>query len=103
MYTRIKEAVFKTIEDFNQQLVDSERLEQSMETVIGGKDGKLDSLQLLNFLFDIENSILNEIGIKVEILNEEILAQKVYPFENISTLIDYIQVILNSNNINKTT
>jgi len=93
---RILRAIFTAVEDLNQQLPPEEQLEQSTDTVLLGKAGKLDSLGLVNLVVAVEEQVEKDFGVTITLADERALSQKSSPFRTIGTLADYIQNLMDN-------
>lgn len=90
----VVEVIFWAIEDLNQQLPEKDRLEKSLETVLFGKAGKLDSLGFVNLIVAVEQRIQEETGQAIALADERAMSQKESPFRTVDTLANYIMSIL---------
>ncbi len=90
----IEKIIFNSIDEINDQLPEKQQLLKSSKTVLFGKDGKLDSLGLVNLLVIIEQNIDDEFKIMITIADEKAMSQKRSPFRTIDTLVNYIDLIL---------
>ena len=88
-----------SVKEMNEELPKEQQLRQSTKTVLFGKDGKLDSLGLVSFLVTIEQNIEDEFDVSITIADERAMSQKHSPFRTISTLADYIDMLLRENQI----
>ena len=95
----IENLIITSIKEINEQLSQQQQLGQSTETVLYGKNGKLDSLGLVNLLVIIEQNIEDEFDVSITIADERAMSQKHSPFRTIGTLTDYINIFLNENKI----
>ena len=93
MYKKVVEKILQAIEEINDQLPQKQKLAQSTSTVLFGKDGKLDSLGLVNLLVIIEQNIEDEFDISITIADERAMSQKHSPFRTIGTLAKYINML----------
>ena len=75
----------------NNNLSKDNKLGLSKKTILFGKDGKLDSLGLVNLLVIMEQNIEDEFDVIITIADERALSQKRSPFRTIGTLADYIE------------
>ena len=91
---QVSQIIFDTIEEINQQLPEGSRLQKSKETILLGKNGKLDSLGLVNFIVATEQRVEDELGTIITLADEKAMSQKVSPFKSINTLINYITELL---------
>jgi D-alanine--poly(phosphoribitol) ligase subunit 2 len=90
----IENVVINTVREINEQLPQEQQLGQSTETVLYGKNGKLDSLGLVNLLVIIEQNIEDEFDVSITIADERAMSQKHSPFRTIGSLADYIEMLL---------
>ena len=75
MRDRIINIIFKAIDEVNTGLAPDERLAKSEQTVLFGKEGKLDSLGVLNFVLTAEQGMNVEFD-RVMSLTEGVLADQ---------------------------
>ena len=66
----------------------------SMDTVLYGDDGLLDSIQLVNLIVAVEQRVEEEMGFSVAIADEKAISQRNSPFRTVGTLCDYISGIV---------
>ena len=97
----IENLIINAVKEINEQLPQEQQLGQSTKTVLFGKDGKLDSLGLVNFLVIIEQNIEDEFDVSFTIADERAMSQKRSPFRTIGTLADYIDMHLKENQISE--
>lgn len=92
---RVIQAIFRAVDELNQQLPKKQRLGKSVDTFLFGDSGVLDSLGLVNLIVTIEQIIEEEFGVAVTLSDEKVLSQKDNsPFETIERLADYISLLL---------
>jgi hypothetical protein len=98
---RIIKAIFCAIDELNQDLMESQRIEKSLDLELTGKHSKLDSMAFLSFLLIVEAQIEKEYGIAIQVIDEDILAQqKVNPFATISSFMFYLSYLIDAHIIN---
>lgn len=90
----INQLIFKAADEINEQLPKEQQLKKSTKTVLFGRDGKLDSLGLVNLLVIIEQNIEDELDVSITIADERAMSQKHSPFRTIGTLSNYIDMLL---------
>jgi len=90
----IENLIITSVKEINEQSPQEQQLGQSRESVLYGKDGKLDSLGLVNLLVIIEQNIEDEFDVSITIADEKAMSQKHSPFRTIGTLTDYIDILL---------
>jgi acyl carrier protein len=96
----ILKLLFDSIDEMNLDLDPKEKIVKDENTVVFGKDSSLDSIGLVNFITIIEEHLENETGNFVTIADERALSLEDSPFKTIGTLKNYIEVLLNEQQIN---
>ncbi len=91
---RVIEAIFGAVEGVNEQLPEKNQLEKSVDTILFGKSGKLDSLGFVNLIVAVEEKIEEEFGVMLTLADERAMSQKRSPFKSIKTLAGYILQLL---------
>jgi acyl carrier protein len=94
---KIINAIFDAVELLNEQLPREQQLERSIDAVLFGKEGKLDSIGLVNLIVAVEENIEEEFGIIVTLADEKAMSQKKNPFQSLKSLADYIKILLAEN------
>ncbi len=90
---KIEQLIFRTIEEINSQLPKDQQLVPSSKTALYGRNGKLDSLGLVNLLVVIEQNIEDEFDVSITIADERAMSQNNSPFRTIGTLANYIDML----------
>ena len=90
----IETVIINSIKELNNNLSKDNKLELSKKTILFGKDGKLDSLGLVNLLVIMEQNIEDEFDVSITIADERAMSQKYSPFRTIGSLADYIEMLL---------
>lgn len=91
---QILRLIFSAVNEINQQLPKDQQLVKSIDTVLFGQQGKLDSLGLVNLIVATEQKIEEELGVAITIADEKAMSQKHNPFKTIGSLSDYISLLL---------
>jgi acyl carrier protein len=89
----IQQIIFNALEMSNHARDEHEKIPIGPETALYGKDGHLDSMGLVGFLIDVEESLQDE-GIRISLSDERAMSQKNSPFRDVPTLVDYISQII---------
>ncbi len=92
--SRILNAIYKAIDEINQQLPADKRLGKSPDTVLYSKSGVLDSLGFVNLILTTEDSIADEFGVTINIADKVAAKSETNPFRTVTTLSDYIGSLL---------
>jgi len=95
---RIAELVFAAVDEVNQQLPRAKRLEKSEATLLTGEGASLDSLGLVNLLFNTEQKIESALGVSVT-LAEDGAAAPGDAFRTLASFTDFVHsVVVNKRN-----
>lgn len=92
---KIIKSIFLAVEEVAEQLPDNRRLEKNLDIILYGQNGMLDSLELVNLIMAVENKISEEFGINITLADEKAMSQENSPFRTLSSLYNYICLILN--------
>ena len=91
---KILEGIYAAIDEVNEQLPEGQNLEKSLETVLLGSSGKLESVNLVNLLVAIEENIEETFGIPISITDERAVSEKNSPFRTVETLCNFMLNLL---------
>jgi D-alanine--poly(phosphoribitol) ligase subunit 2 len=91
---RILQTIYSAVDEINEQLPEGKTLDKSPDTVLFGNSGKLDSLGLVSLIVTVEQSIQEGFGAEITLADERALSQRNSPFRTISTLSEYISLLL---------
>ena len=86
--------VLKALRKLNQQLPDDRHIKISSDTILFGKEGELDSLELVTLIILVEDQIADKLGVEVTIADEKAMSLKNSPFRSVNTLSDYVDQLL---------
>ena len=92
----VLKVMFSVIDEINETLPPDQQLEKSVETDLFGKQGKLDSIGLVNLIVSLEQGIADEFGLAVTLADEKAFSQKTSPFRTVDSLADYVMERLKS-------
>ena len=93
-HEQIQATVLAAVQEANRQLPPGSQLDATVETVLFGRDGKLDSLGLVNLILEVERGLEEELGVSIVLADEKAFSQKSSPFRTVQALIDYIVELL---------
>ena len=91
---KIIQLVLSAVDEINEQLPHGKKLGTSIDTVLFGKSGQLDSLGLVNLIIATEQILQEKLEVTVTLADQRAMSQKSSPFRTIGTLADYISLIL---------
>ena len=63
-------------------------------TSIFGKDGALDSIQLVNLIMEVEQRVNEHYGTTISIADDRAMSQERSPFRRIGSLADYVSLLV---------
>lgn len=93
---RILKAVYAAVDELNKQLPKGAVIEKSTDAILYGKLGKLESLDFVTFIMEVESKIKDEFGIDLVMTDENLLSKQHSPFSTLGTLTDYLDDLLNA-------
>ena len=86
----ILKLIYSIIDEHNLLNPEDLKLEKSLKTSLFGNESNLDSLGLVNFLVEVENTIKINIDQDICVINEELFLDENGPYDNVETLLEYI-------------
>src|SRR5215467_7914234 len=97
---RIAKAVYAAVDEVNQQLPAGVEIEKTLDAPLYGASGKLESLDFVTLIMEVEEKINSEFGTNITIADENLLSKEKSPFSTLGTLIDYLQELLQEQEAN---
>lgn len=94
MKERIVQAIFRAVDEVNEQLPREYRLQKSIETALFGRKGGLDSLGLVTMIVAVEQKVEEEFTVTITLADEKLMSQKYNPFQTIGSLANHISTLL---------
>lgn len=91
---RITKAVYAAIDAVNPQLPRGAHIDKSLDAPLYGASGKLESLDFVTLIMEVEEKIKAEFGIDITIADEDLLSRERSPFSSLRTLIEYLHDVL---------
>lgn len=92
---RVLAAVYQAINELNQQLPESRRLQKSPETALIEPSGSLDSMGLVNLVLITEETLKEEFGLEVNLTEFSDEYDGSSPYQDIQSLVTFIRAALN--------
>jgi acyl carrier protein len=93
-HERITAVVYAAVDELNSQLPKGAHIEKSPEAPLYGAGGKLESLDFVTFIMEVEERIKAEFGVDLTIADENLLSKEKSPFSNLRTLVEYLDELL---------
>jgi len=92
---RISKAVYSAVDDLNDQLPKGVQIDKSLDAPLYGASGKLESLDFVTLIMEVEEKINAEFGTDITIADDNLLSKEKSPFSTLRTLIEYLHELLN--------
>ena len=87
-------SIYASIDEINALRGREDQIEKSLDTPLTGRESRLDSLGLVNFIVALEQAVEEATGITVDLSDGRALAQQNSPFRTIGTLASYVEQLL---------
>lgn len=97
---RIVQAIYRAVDELNKQLPKGVQVGKSPDSPLYGRSSKLESIDLVSLMIEVEEKIKEEFGTPITIADERAMSQEDSPFLSISSLTDYIAGLLKENGTN---
>ena len=97
---RISKAIFAAVDEVNEQLPKGVRIEKSLDAPLYGATGKLESLDFVTLIMEVEEKINAEFGTDITIADDNLLSKEKSPFSTLGTLTEYLQDLLKEKDAN---
>lgn len=97
---RISKAVFAAVDEVNEQLPTGVSIEKSLDAPLYGASGKLESLDFVTLIMEVEEKINAEFGTDITIADDNLLSKEKSPFSTLGTLIEYLHDLLKEQDAN---
>jgi acyl carrier protein len=94
MDERVLKAVYFAIDELNAQLPPGVSVEKSLDAPLYGATSKLESLDFVTLVMEVEEKINAEFGTDITIADEHMLSKQNSPFSSVRTLIEYLEEVL---------
>src|SRR5947208_11410698 len=91
---RITKAVYLAVDALNAELPAGVSVEKSLDAPVYGAGGKLESLDIVTLIMEVEEKINAEFGTDITIADENLLSKEKSPFSTLGTLNDYLHELL---------
>lgn len=91
---RIETAVLAAIDEMNAQLPNGIVIEKALDSPLYGKTGKLESLDFVAFIVEVESKIQSEFGMDFVLTDEDLLSKESSPFVTVGSLIEHLDGVI---------
>jgi len=96
---KIIQVIFQAIDELNEQLPKEEKLDKSLDRVLFGSGGNLDSLRLVSLFTTLEQKVEEQLGITITLFDHLASSENDNPFTTVQSLADYLVSILEIHSI----
>lgn len=96
-HDKIVSAVYRAVDELNKQLPRGVHVEKSLDSALYGKNGRLESIDVVTLIMEVEDHIRDEFGTSITIADDRAMSQENSPFVTIRTLTDYVAELLTEN------
>lgn len=94
MNNTILELIYRAIDEVNSDRRPEDRLSRTEDAAILGRDSKLDSLGLVNFIVSLEQAINDEMNVELTLADERAMMMESSPFRTVRTLATFIETLM---------
>lgn len=91
---QIATIVLETLRELGEDLAVEELKTADEKTQLFGAGSGLDSINLVNFIADVEDRISDEVGIEIVLANQNAISRTHSPFRRVSSCIDYVMELI---------
>src|SRR5258708_24542330 len=94
---RVVRAIYGAVDELNKQLPKGVQVEKSLDAPLYGSSSKLESIDLIGFIIEVEEKVKEEFGVPITIADEKAMSQKHSPFLTLGSLTEYVADLLGAN------
>jgi hypothetical protein len=95
MDKKIEDAIFKTIDNINDEL--SLYIKKNDDSFINGGNSPLDSLGVFTFIIELEKNLENILETELSLMNDDFMSDDNNPFENVGKIKSHLKKIIIEN------
>mgnify|MGYP002631269679 CR=1 FL=1 len=92
--TEISKIILQTLHELGEDLEKPELQTADESTRLFGARSELDSMNLVNFIADVEERISDEFEIDLILANQSAMSRSHSPFRRVSSCIDYVMELI---------
>lgn len=90
----VQDIILQGLKNINDERGPDEQIQIDVDTRLFGTDAVLDSLSLVSVIVDVESAVSAASGRDISLTDDRAMSQTVSPFSDVSTLTDYIVLLL---------
>ena len=96
---KVTQLIFDSIDLLNEQLPANNPIEKSVDKMLIGVSGQLDSLGVVNLSVIIEEKVENSFGLEMSFIDDHAMSKETHPLTSIETLQSYLTELLEEHGI----
>ena len=96
---KLERAIYAAVDELNGQLPKGVHVEKTLDAPLYGKGGKLESIDVVGLIIEVEEKIKEEFGIAITIADERAVSEQNSPFLTVGTLTKYVANLLKENGV----
>lgn len=95
---RVLHAIYEAVDSLNKQLPPGVSVEKSLDAPLYGKSGKLESLDFVTLIMEVEEKLKDEFGVDIMVADDNLLSKESSPFSSLGKLAEYLTDIVENGN-----
>ena len=92
--TRVREVIFRALDELNGQLPANRQLSKADDTVLVGATGGLDSLGLVNLIAVLEQQVEAEFQTSINLIDDDLMSEAPVHFADVASLTRHLAASL---------
>ena len=97
--SKIFEIVLEKLNELNSTFPSNERFQINDETILFGMGSCIDSMSLVSLIVDIEMYFSDSLSREFSLTDDNAMSREKTPFTSVSSLVEYIDEIINNENV----
>lgn len=91
---KVTTIVFECIDKLNQERPVDNKVPVSLDTLLLAEGGRIDSLDLVNLVIDLEAAISGNFGCGISLTDDDAMSREESPFASVASLRDYVVEVI---------
>jgi len=87
---KVISVIYEVFDEMNEDRDAESLIPKSESTVLLGRDGSLDSVDVLHFISNLEDRLEDLLGDEIDLVDEASVALENSPYKSVSTMADFI-------------
>lgn len=94
---KLEQAIFAAVDELNDQLPKGVRVAKSLDAPLYGQGGKLESIDLVNLIIEVEEKVKDAFGVSITIADDRAMSSQNSPFVTLGALSSYVSELIQNN------